>query len=77
MIPLQDFNSSSTFRLLARPSFLEGVGRIVDTSNSLQSYNRDRTGEEADAKALAGDWKTVGRDIETAAEQYEQEAVER
>lgn len=64
---------SLTFHLFARPSFLEGLCRILDLYSSLQVYNRDRTGVEADTRALYNDWQMVGRDIESSIECYEQE----
>ena len=55
--------------LFARPSFIEGVGRIVDLYGSMNSYNAAPTPEEADARALYEDWKAVGHDLRVAVEQ--------
>lgn len=55
--------------LFARPSFLEGVGRIIDVAGSLNMYNVSRTGEEADARAIYEDWKALGSDMRVALEQ--------
>ena len=52
--------------LFARPSLLEGVGRIVDFGGSLSMYNFSRTPAEADARAIAVDWRAVGHDVRVA-----------
>ena len=70
-------NDSLTFRLFARPSFYEGISRILDFANSLQSYNYDKNGAEADAKALASDWQMVGRDMKAAVAEYGEKSTER
>lgn len=57
--------SLSTF-LFARPSFLEGIGRIFDLGNTLNEYNRSQTPQDADARALASDWRVVGEEIASA-----------
>ncbi len=59
-------------RLFARPSFSEGISRVIDLGSTLQDYNTSNSEIEADAKALFDDWKMVGRDIEIAAKRYEQ-----
>jgi hypothetical protein len=57
--------------LFARPSFLEGLARILDIGGTMQKYNESQTPEEADAKAMYNDFKTVGDDISFAFDQYE------
>jgi len=52
--------------LFARPSFLEGVSRILDLGCTLDEYNRSLSGEMADAKAIASDWHAVGQDLQNA-----------
>lgn len=71
-----EFEDTLTFRLFARPSFTEGLARLFDFAGSLQVYNRSKTGNEADFKALEADWTMVGRDIREAMSRYEQEASE-
>lgn len=61
-------SNESSF-LFARPSFFEGVGRLVDFGGALTMYNYSRTPEDADRVALAMDWAAVNREIEAAAEQ--------
>ena len=49
--------------LFARPSFSEGVGRVLDFGNTLTEYNSSIDGEQADRIALSSDWRSVGSDI--------------
>jgi len=58
--------------LFARPSFLGGVGRVVDLGSTMQKYNESKTEEEADVKALRNDWSAVGQDINKSILAYEQ-----
>jgi len=55
----------STF-LFARPSFLEGMGRLVDFAGTLNEYNCSPSARKADAIALWSDWTVVGNDMRTA-----------
>lgn len=59
--------------LYARPSFLEGVGRILDLANTLSEYNVSPAPEQADAYAVSSDWRAVGEDIRGAAETFERQ----
>ena len=63
--------------LYARPSFLEGVARVMDLAGALNTYNIAPTPEQADAWALWSDWAAVGQDFRMAAAHLaaEQEAV--
>jgi hypothetical protein len=54
--------------LFARPSFLEGVGRILDFAGSMTEYNQSQSPEEADLRALQADWAILGEDMRTAAQ---------
>jgi hypothetical protein len=65
-------SNNSTF-LFARPSFLEGVARVMDLGGTMQVYNNSKTEKEADLKALKKDWQAVGEDIFNAVKSYEQE----
>jgi hypothetical protein len=65
-------SNNSTF-LFARPSFLEGVARVMDLGGTMQVYNNSKTEKEADLKALKKDWQAVGEDISNAVKSYEQE----
>lgn len=58
--------------LVPRPSFLEGMARVMDMGGSLSRYNRSRTPEEADSRALANDFAMVGQDMRASIEQAHQ-----
>lgn len=60
--------------LYARPSFLEGMGRIFDFGGTMTVFNTSRTPEEADVRALGDDWRTVGADLRAAVEQVKRQA---
>jgi hypothetical protein len=60
--------SELTKLLFASPSFLEGVGRIVDFGGTLTEYNRSPSGAVADYVALACDWRAVGNDLKNVVE---------
>ena len=61
-------------KLFAEPSFLEGVGSVLDVSGVLhKDYNSSSTELEADAKALQNDWRAVGKDIAVSIFKHEQE----
>ena len=55
--------SSYTDFLFARPSFLEGLARVVDFFGVLQEYNTSSTPESADLRAMRADWEAVGADL--------------
>jgi hypothetical protein len=52
--------------LFARPSLAEGIGRLVDFSGSLNTYNTSPSPEQADARALEVDLRAVGHDLSVA-----------
>lgn len=58
--------------LFASPSFLAGWAAVLDVAGTLNVYNESKSGQEADARALASDWAVIGKDILKAAEQLEQ-----
>ena len=60
-----------TFRLFARPSFVEGMGRLVDVTGQLNTYSYSRTDHEADAVAMRKDWESVGKDLRNAISEYD------
>lgn len=62
---MRDLLMCSRF-LFARPSTIEGVARILDFGNTLDSYHFSQTSEEADTLALSADWCAVGHDVQTA-----------
>ncbi len=46
--------------LFARPSFVEGIARLIDVGGSLNVYNTSPDGVTADTRALDADWRAVG-----------------
>ncbi len=52
--------------LFVRPSFLNGMARVVDVFAELDDYNVSETPEEADARAISSDWQALSKDIEAA-----------
>jgi hypothetical protein len=52
--------------------FLEGLARVVDIGGTMVVYNESPTTEEADRRALTSDWQTVGDDLRTAMNLYDQ-----
>ena len=61
------------FVLYAKPSFLEGVSRLVDFGGVLNRYNLSTTPEEADFRALLSDWEAVGMDVLLAEQKFKTE----
>lgn len=60
--------------LYARPSFLQGVARVIDFGNFLDDYNTSPTSQEADSQALRNDWAALGADFRHAAESLAEDA---
>ncbi len=56
--------------LFAKPSFIEGMARVIDLGSTLQEYNVSETVEEADARAIGKDWQAIGCDIKKSIETY-------
>lgn len=52
--------------MFAQPSFLEGVARLFDFSNSLPEYNFSDLVIEADSWAITNDWMSVYEDIDSS-----------
>ncbi len=57
--------------LYARPSFIEGMSRLIDFGNTLQIYNSPLSPQQADFLALSADWSVVGDDLRNAMTQYD------
>lgn len=56
-------NQSVTDFLTPRSSVLTGMGTLLNLAGSYYFYNISPTPAEADARALAADWKVVGQDL--------------
>ncbi len=63
--------------LYARPSFLEGLARIMDLGNTLNEYNISPNGKEADYIALSNDWAMIGQDMYDAIAEFELEEADK
>lgn len=59
-----------TGRLFARPSFAEGMGRILDFGGFLNEYNYSASGAEADDEALRADFRAVAEDFQEVIRNY-------
>lgn len=59
--------------LFARPSFLEGVARVLDLGSTLNEYNCSMTPEQADQLALRSDLQRIGSDARCVALKWEPE----
>lgn len=59
--------------LYARPSFLEGMARVMDIGSTLNEYN---SSGDPDTIALLMDWLVVGQAMRQAINQYETEEVD-
>jgi hypothetical protein len=52
--------------LFAQPSFLTGMGRVLDLGGVFDDYNTSETEAEAESKAMLSDWAAVGQDLADA-----------
>ncbi len=64
--------SAHTSFLYANPSFLGGMASALDIGRTLATFNESATPAEADLKAMANDWKAVGKDLENSILEYGQ-----
>ncbi len=64
-------NDLSDF-LFARPSFIEGIARLLDFGGTLQEYNRSVTPSQADHRALCMDAEVIGDDLRAVINSYEE-----
>lgn len=55
--------------LFARPSFSEGVSRLLDFKNTLSEYNTSPTGDLADYYAIWADWRLIGNELKNVAKE--------
>lgn len=53
--------------LYAKPSFIEGLSRIIDLGNTLKEYNESETPDEI---ATAMDWAMVGQYLRNSLDEY-------
>jgi hypothetical protein len=58
-------NRSKTDFLYAAPSFLMGIGGVLNIGGRFHEYN---TSENPDQIAIASDWEMIGQDLRDALE---------
>lgn len=56
--------------LMERPSFIEGMARVLDLGDFMTGYNTSPSGDEADHAANWADWALIAGDMRRAAQQY-------
>lgn len=56
--------------LFAQPSFVRGMGRVLDLGSTRNIYNESDAEVDADRKALQSDWNVVGDDVMKAINTY-------
>lgn len=56
------------------PSWLSGVARSLDVAGQFDEFNESPNEAAADAKALFGDWRTVGESLVQAMKAIRREA---
>lgn len=59
-------------KLFARPSFIEGMSRVLDLGGTLQEYNNSETEQKTDIEELKNDWHAIGDDLRFSISNYEQ-----
>lgn len=52
--------------LFANPSFVVGIGRLVDLFGASDVYNESASTQEADARGIYSDFRITGEDIAAA-----------
>ncbi len=60
----------SKYYLFSNPSFLSGMGRVLDLGSTLNEYNSMPHEGIADYFAVQSDWRAVGDDIWSAISEY-------
>ncbi len=59
---------SSSSRLYSKPSFLIGLGSILNIAGNYFDYNYSESEMDADNNAIENDWKLIGQDLKNAFE---------
>ena len=49
--------------LFSRPSFISGLGSVINVAGNYFEFKYSNSGEEADRKALESDWDVIGDDL--------------
>lgn len=66
-------DSYCTGFLFSDPSFFKGAGTIFNVWGNYYTFNYSHTNEEADERAIASDWRIVGKDLRGAMGKVEDE----
>lgn len=56
--------------LMAQPSFLDGMARVLDLGDTMTGYNYSQDGDAADHAAIWADWELIAADLRRASEQF-------
>jgi len=67
---MSDTKIYRTDYLFVNTNFIIGAGSVLNLGGNYFEFNRSRTPEEADARAIESDWGVVGNDIRAAIEEY-------
>jgi hypothetical protein len=54
--------------LIKKRGFFSGFSSIFNLSGEISDFNTSKSGEEADLKAIASDWKMIGKDFANSIE---------
>jgi len=65
---------SSSFYFFIKPSFLEGMARVLDLGGTSQIELLITSPMQTDIEAIGHDWKTVGEDIKNSIYEWKQTA---
>ena len=62
----------SSFYFFTKPSFTEGMARVLDIGGTLQAELLITSPMQTDIEAISHDWKTVGEDIKNSIYEWKQ-----
>lgn len=60
--------------LFSDSSFLTGIATIGNLPGNFYQFNGSATGSDADLKAIACDWRMIGRDLEIVLSKHARDA---
>jgi len=61
--------------MFTEPSFLEGVGSVLDLGATMQDFSALENERTADMEAMRNDWRKIGDDMRLAMEEHERSAA--
>ena len=56
--------------LFVTPTFLMGVGSVLNIAGNFFLYGNSKSGKEADFRAIESDWGMIGQDLREAANEF-------